>query len=97
MEEADGRDVLGRYLLEYLTFHDLRNTLEGTVSRSCPLGRDLQAWRLLNLQPLTPLAPLAPLAALAGRPPKETMAQSRKHTPARQVGSQDARRIENGV
>lgn len=70
-------EVPVRYLPECLTFHGLRNTLEGTVARSCPLGRDLHAWRLLNLQPL------APLAALAGRPPKETIAQSRKHPPAR--------------
>ncbi|EGO52941.1 hypothetical protein NEUTE1DRAFT_53743 [Neurospora tetrasperma FGSC 2508] len=68
--------------------YGLRNTLEGTVGSSCPVRRDLHAWRLLNLQPL---------AALAGRPQQWHNLGNTPLRDGRQVGSQDARRIENGV
>nr|CAE76497.1 hypothetical protein [Neurospora crassa] len=55
---------------------------------SCPVRRDLHAWRLLNLQPL---------AALAGRPQQWHNLGNTPLRDGRQVGSQDARRIENGV
>lgn len=86
--EGDGRYVPERYLREYLTDYGLSNTLEGTVGSSCPVRRDLHAWRLLNLQPL---------AALAGRPQQWHNLGNTPLRDGRQVGSQDARRIENRV